>query len=391
MSSKALINGEVLRWARERAAMPPEELARKVGQKPERVADWESGKDKPTFKQAIRLASVTHVPFGYLFLTAPPAADLPIPDLRTVGSNPAEPLDSNSRDLIEDVLFKHGWFVDHLVENGHDPLPFVAKYKITDEAGKIAADIRETLHMEGTAKASANWEIYLRSLIDQAESAGVWVMRTGIVASNTHRPLSVRQFRGFAIADSFAPLVFINGRDALPAQIFTLCHELAHVWVGSSGISNLDIGRKDYGTSRQTEVACNRIAAEVLVPAKDFNEAWSANAKPRDNYESLSRLFKVSRIVIARRAMDLGKVPDTEYAQFYGQEKERWDQEARSSSDENDGGSFYNTLPLRNGLRFTRAVVSRAVAGEMLLRDAAQLLNMQPTSVIKYFRKKVDK
>lgn len=387
--SKAFINGDLLRWARERADMSPEQLAGKVGQKPERLLEWESGKDRPTFKQAVRLASVTHVPFGYLFLPERPADEIPLPDLRTVGSNPAEPIDSNTRDLIEDVLFKHSWFVDHLIKHGHDPLLFVGKFKATDNAALVAADIRKTLDLDGAAQASANWEIYLRLLIDRAENAGIWVMRTGIVGSNTHRPLSVKQLRGFAIADLFAPLIFINGKDYLAAQIFTFAHELAHIWLGSSGISNLQIGRKDYGTSRATEVACNAIAAEVIVPADAFNAAWANNRTAADNYDYLSRFFKVSRIVIARRALDLGKIQEADYSGFYGREQRLWEEESRSDSSE--GGNFYNTLPLRNGARFTRAVVSRAVAGDTLLRDAGNLLNMQPASVVKYFKKAIAK
>jgi Zn-dependent peptidase ImmA (M78 family)/transcriptional regulator with XRE-family HTH domain len=387
MSSKAFINGDLLRWARERADMPPEELAKKVGQKPARLIEWETGKVQPTFKQALRLASVTHVPFGYLFLPERPTDELPLPDLRTVGSAPAEPLDSNSRDLIEDVLFKHAWFVDHLIRSGHDRLPFVAKFKATDKAVDVAADIRQRLDLDGAAQASANWEAYLRLLIDKAEDAGIWVMRTGIVGSNTHRPLSIKQFRGFAIADPVAPLIFINGKDFQAAQIFTFAHELAHIWLGSSGISNLQIGRKDYGTNRATEVACNAIAAEVVVPAAAFNAAWATNRTASDNYDHLSRFFKVSRIVIARRAVDLGKISDADYSQFYGREERRWEEDSRTES--GGGGDFYNTLPLRNGARFTRAVVSKAVAGETLLRDAGNLLNMQPSTVFKYFQKAI--
>ena len=382
---KALINGDLVRWARERADLEPDELARRIGLKPDRVLEWENGFDQPTFKQAMRLADVTHVPLGYLFLSEPPTDAIPLPDLRTVGSEPATPLDSNFRDLLQDVLFKHSWFVNHLANHGNESLPFVGRYNSNSNADAVARDIRNTLDLAGAAAASPNWESYLRLLIDRAENAGIWVMRTGIVGSNTHRPLSVRQFRGFAIADRLAPLIFINGKDALAAQIFTFAHELAHIWLGSSGISNLQISRSDYGTSRATEVLCNRIAAEVVLPASDFNLNWSDARSPADNYDALSRLFKVSRIVVARRALDLGKIADDDYSLFFRREEERWEEERRSA--ENSGGNFYNTLPLRNGARFTRAVVSRAVSGDTLLRDAGTLLNMQPTSVIKYFRK----
>jgi Zn-dependent peptidase ImmA (M78 family)/DNA-binding XRE family transcriptional regulator len=386
---KAFINGDLLRWARERAAMPPEELAKKIGQKPDRLVEWESGTEQPTFKQAVQLASVTHVPFGYLFLPKPPVEELPLPDLRTLGTVPAKPLDLNTRNLVEDVLFKHGWFVDYLKDQGADPLPFVGKYKASDNAITVANDIRETLQLADAAKQTRNWETYVRLLIDKAEDAGIWVMRTGIVGSNTHRPLSVQQFRGFAISDPIAPLIFINGKDALAAQIFTFAHEIAHIWLGSTGISNVQIGRKDFGTDRATEIACNRIAAEVLVPEKEFNEQWSNSRPPTDNYDTLSQRFKVSRIVIARRALDLRKVSDSSYAQFFKKEEESWEDDRNRKADEDGGGNFYNTLPLRNGARFTDAVVSSAIAGETLLRDAGALLNMQPASVIRYYKKAV--
>lgn len=387
--AKAFINGELIRWARERAAMPPDELAKKIGQKPERLIEWESGKEQPTFKQAVRLASITHVPFGYLFLSTPPKEALPLPDLRTLGSGPAKPLDLNTRDLLEDVLYKHSWFVDYLIHQGHEPLPFVGKFNGSEKAETIAKDIRKTLGLAEAANRSRNWETYVRLLIDKAEQAGVWVMRTGIVGSNTRRPLSVRQFRGFAISDRIAPLIFINGKDALAAQIFTFAHEIAHVWLGSSGISNIQIGRKDYGTSRATEVTCNRIAAEVLVPEMEFNEQWSTNRTASENYDFLSRFFKVSRIVVARRALDFGKISEDEYVPFFRQEEDLWEEERQT--DDDGGGNFYNTLPLRNGARFTQAVVSRAIAGDTLLRDAGTLLNMQPASVIRYHKKAASK
>jgi Zn-dependent peptidase ImmA (M78 family) len=237
------------------------------------------------------------------------------------------------------------------------------------------------------AEQSPNWESFLRLLIDKAEAAGVWVMRTGIVGSDTHRPLSVRQFRGFAISDPIAPLVFINGKDALAAQIFTFAHELAHIWLGSTGISNVQLGLRDYGTSRQTEIACNKIAAEVLVPQAEFERSWSNDRSDTANYDFLSRRFKVSRVVIARRAFDLGKVEERSYLAFYQSEEDRWEEDRQEQAEKEGGGNFHLNLPLRNGARFTKAVVNSAMAGETLLRDAASLLNIKPTTVIKFHKR----
>ncbi len=380
--SKALINGDIIRWARERASLPPEILAARAGQKVERILAWEAGVDRPTFKQAQTLASITHIPFGYLFLEQRPADELALPDLRTVGSGPAGILDANSRDLIRDVMFKHDWFVDALEEQGAEPLPFVGKFTGAD-ANAVAADMRKTLKVSDESKNAPSWEHYLRSLMASAEDIGIWTMRSGIVGSNAHRPLSVKQFRGFAISHPTAPLIFINGQDAKAAQIFTFSHELAHIWIGRSGISNIVIGRADYGTNRSTEILCNKIAAEFLVPAKNFLQMWSDAESNSQNYARLAKFFKVSQIVVARRALDLNKIKERVYTAYFNHEKERWEEDSEGSS----GGDFYKTLPVRNGLRFSQMVTAYAVEGRLLYRDAAALLNASPSVIQKYHKR----
>ncbi|MFG1462463.1 XRE family transcriptional regulator [Xanthobacter sp. DSM 24535] len=381
--AKALINGDVLRWARERAALPVEEVAGRMKQDVERVIAWETGEDQPTFRQAQTVANLVHVPFGFLFLPAPPQEALPLPDLRTVGSAPAGQLDLNTRDLLRDVMFKHDWFVEVLEEQGHERLPFVGRFSVRSNPVDVATDMRSTLGVAGEARVASNWEAYLRVLMRRAEDAGTWVMRSGIVGSNTHRALNVGQFRGFAISHPIAPLVFINGRDAQAAQIFTLVHELAHIWIGSSGISNVQIGRPDYGTNRQTEVFCNKVAAEFLVPAEQFAEQWSPQQQPATNYDRLARYFKVSKVVIARRAFDLGKIQEPVYSRFYREQEADWEHQ----SDDSNGGNFYLSLPIRNGRRFTYEVASRAVAGRTLFREAAALLNVKPASIPAVFKR----
>jgi Zn-dependent peptidase ImmA (M78 family) len=382
--AKALINGGVLRWARERAALPVEEVAGRMKQDVERVLAWEAGEDQPTFRQAQTVANLVHVPFGFLFLQAPPEEALPLPDLRTVGSAPAGQLDLNTRDLLRDVMFKHDWFVEVLEEQGHEQLPFVGRFSVRSDPVDVATDMRRTLGVAEEARAALNWEAYLRILMQSAEDAGIWIMRSGIVGSNTHRILSVDQFRGFAISHPIAPLVFINGRDAKAAQIFTLAHELVHVWIGASGISNVQIGRADYGTSRQAEVFCNKVAAEFLVPAEQFEEQWSPHQTPATNYDRLARNFKVSKIVIARRAFDLGKLQEPVYRRFYREQQAEWE---RENDDAGNGGDFYLSLPIRNGRRFTYEVASRAVAGRTLFREAAALLNVKPSSIPAVFKR----
>ncbi|MCK9551238.1 ImmA/IrrE family metallo-endopeptidase [Aquamicrobium sp.] len=378
--AEALINNKILSWAAERAGLPLGHIAKKVNVKPEVVEAWLAGDSRPTFRQAQMLATALHVPFGYFFLTEPPEDDLPIPDLRTVGGDPARRLDVNFKDLLADILFKRDWYRDFLDEHDGEHRGFVGRFTVNADTKEVADDIRLTLFGEDGPPQAGSWEEYLRLLMGRAEEAGIWVMRNGIVGSNTHRPLSVQQFRGFAISDPVIPLIFINGKDAKAAQIFTLAHELAHLWLGESGISNVFIGESDYGVHRKLERKCNEIAAEFLVPEAGFAGRWRADDSLSGNADRLARYYRVSRIVIARRAFDLNIISEADYRAFYALESSRWKAEASDSS----GGSFYNTLPVRNGGRFTRSVVNQALSGRLLLKHAASLLNTQPASLVKF-------
>lgn len=381
--SKALTNAAMLQWAVERAGLPLEVVTKRLNVSDDRLTNWLEGVDRPTFRQAQELASVLHVPFGYLFLEKPPAEELPIPDLRTVGNDPARRLDVNFRDLLSDVLFKRDWFREFLEESEGRTLPFVGSFSVDADPKKVAADILKVLFKGEAAPTASNWEDYLRNLMVCAEKAGIWVMRSGVVGNNTHRPLSVQQFRGFAISDAIVPLVFINGRDAKAAQIFTFAHELAHIWLGSTGISNVLIGEADYGVHSAVERKCNKIAAEFLVPEAGFAAQWRSEDTLNRNADRLCRYYRVSRIVIVRRAFDLGLITADVYRAFYAQESVRWQTENVDSS----GGDFNRTLPTRNGMRFTQSVVQQAMSGRLLLRQAAALLNTQPASLVRFHQK----
>ncbi|UEM07802.1 ImmA/IrrE family metallo-endopeptidase (plasmid) [Skermanella rosea] len=273
---------------------------------------------------------------------------------------------------------------------GQSPLPISANLvpeslrisgPAADDLGplQVAADMRNVLGIGPGTGRNGTWEQHLADLFERCEDAGIWIMRTGYVGSNTHRTLSTADFRGFAIADKLAPIVFINGRDAKAAQAFTLAHELAHIWLGASGVSNPALDRRTDG-SGNIELVCNAIAAEVLVPRALLMKSWDGSRSLAANAQSLSQVFKVSRVVIARRALDCGKIGWNEYRAYFEQERRSW-----QVPDEPGGGDFYRNAPIKNGRRFARAVLNSAMSGQLLFQDAGNLLHMKPGTVRKFY------
>ena len=378
--SKALINNEILAWAVARAGVQPEALAKKLNVKLASVDAWLDGDDRPTFIQAQKAAAALGIPFGYLYLRQPPEDSLPIPDFRTVAGERSK-LDVNTRSLLSDVLYKRDWFRDHREQNGFDPLLFIGSHTIKDDPVELATSIRNRIQGSERHIQAHNYEDYLRLLMSGAEEIGIWVMRTGIVGNNTHRPLDVSDFRGLAIADKVTPIILINGQDSTSAQIFTFAHELAHLWLGESGVSNVHIGNSDFGTRNRVEQFCNKVAAEFLIPEVSFKRSWRTDRDLMSQVDDLASKYRVSRIVVARRARDLRFIDEETYSTFYAIEAKRWRDAALRKRQAGGGGDFFKTLPVRNGKSFTKAVVREAIRGGMLLRDAASLLGVQPGKI----------
>lgn len=370
--SHALVNPSILSWSRQRAGLTELEVAHGLPVNPERVMEWESGESMPTFKQAQKWAMLAHIPFGFLFLKEPPVEELPLPDLRTIGGISLSKPSLNLVEAVKDVLKKHHWYLEYLKEHEFKPLPFVGRFSTNASIQEVVADMRKTLGIAENAARPAHDE-YLRTLASAAESIGILVMRSGIVGSNTHRKLDVGEFRGFAMSNPVAPVVFINSADAPSARLFTLIHELAHIWIGSSGISSASVN-----CGRQEEIFCNAVAGEFLVPEASLRGVWKSDIGWTENLPLLAPHFRVSPLVIARRACDLGLIARDTYSDFYLTELQAFRDKEKS------GGSFYVNAGAKNSVRFSKAVLAETLSGNMLLRDAAKLLGMQPSKIKTY-------
>lgn len=361
------ISPDILRWVADQRGLSLDALVGLLNV-PGKLDKFKAG--KLSVAQTETLAKKTHIPFGYFFLDTPPATvERSLPDLRQMPNH--EPLSVDFFDVLDDILRKQHWYQEYLQEQGAQPLDFVGKYRFTAKlpVEQIANDIQNILGLaEDERKQCKDYSAFYSLLSDKAESIGILVFKNSIVKSNTHRSLSVNEFRGFAIADPLAPAIFINGKDSEAAWIFTLAHELAHIWLGESGISDLPEKQQ---SATNIETYCNQIAAEILTPRRQFLQAWEQMTDLK--FDQLSKAFKVSKLVVARRALDLGKI---DWATYQGVAR------ASKKTTRSEGGSPYYTYPVRNSKRLTRAIVANAISGHMMLREAANLLNVRPETVM---------
>jgi Zn-dependent peptidase ImmA (M78 family) len=367
--TRVAVSPGLLRWARERAGLPIEDL---IGRFP-KLAAWERGESSPTFNQLESFAKATHVPFGFLFLPEPPDLPMPIPDFRTLGSRQSGAISPDLLDTIYAMQRRQAWLREERLEGDAEPLAFVGSARVSDEPEAVGREMRRLLGLgDGWAARVRTWQEAVSALRAAIEEQGVIAVINGIVGNDTHRRLNVEEFRGFALTDDLAPLIFVNGADAKSAQIFTLAHELAHIWLGAEG-AGLSGFPGIFPDGGRVETFCDRAAAEFLVPAAELQALWTRVKRDASPFESLASAFKVSPIVIGRRTMDLGLTDRAAFFDFYDAYVQR---EKRQKPQGTGGGSFYNNQNLRVGRLFAVQVMRAAKEGRIGFKDAYDLTGL---------------
>lgn len=367
MPVRVSVAPSLLEWAVERAGWDDETIERRAP----KLDEWISGERQPTLKQLESFAQATHTPFGLLFLPEPPNEPVPIPDMRTVGNATVPRPSVDLLDTIYICQTRQEWYRDYARNHGAPQLEFVGSATTDTPPVDAARAIRAALDFDLTERAAfANSDDALRQLIDRTEAIGVLVMVNGIVGGDTHRVLDPEEFRGFALSDPVAPLIFVNGTDTKAAQIFTLVHELAHVWLGGSALSDAAMTARD-GVAE--ELWCNQVSAEVLVPLAALRRDYQGEPTPQE-LTRLARRYRVSTLVILKRLFDAHFLGWDDYQERYEAEREAVIELAKRFRGENSGGNYYYTQPLRLSRQFARAVVASTYQGDTSFRDAFQLL-----------------
>ena len=381
------IKPSVLKWARKRSGRDDY-----IQEKFPEIEAWEQGTKSPSLNDMEKFAKATYVPIGYLFLDKPPDVTLPISDFRTVGSTGVSLPSATMLDAVYMCQQRQEWYREYAKSAGEEKLDFVGSMNVDDDKVSSAKKIRSALKLDEEPHLRRGGGVkILRHMVSEAERLGILVMISGVVRNNNKRELDVNEFRGFALADAWAPLIFVNGKDWKGAQLFTLAHELAHIWLGRSAVSGNSA--RDV-SNNAVEIWCNAVAAEILVPSVIMRKEYDVAADVPAETARLARLFRVSNQVILRRMYDVGGLDRATFQKEYDkeahlaaerEEKKKKEQKKAGKS----GGNYYNIVLARSSRRFARAILASTREGKTPPIILRRLLDVWKTSSLKELSKRV--
>jgi len=373
----AYITPSLVTWAIKQSGLSYEEIQKKLKVDLSEIVAWEKGKSHPPFEKAEELAELLSIPFGYLFLSQAPETPIPLPDLRTVGGGKRTNLSAEFRSVLLSALYRQEWYREYALDRGMKEITFISSMSQNSGVDAVATSIRQALAIDANLREKVErWSAYLNLLSSQAEALGILVMRSGLVGNDTRHKLSPDEFQGFAISDPLAPVVFINGRDFLRAQIFTLAHELTHLWIGQSGVCTSD--EAHVRPEQKVEEFCDAVAAEVLVPKSEFIKDWAVEP----DFNRLARKYWVSTFVTLRRAYETQRLTREEFLRLYKQEAAK-----RAAVKRGRGGKYYENVATRHSRRLSSAVVRDVREGGTVFRDGARLLHLKLTTFSRFMER----
>jgi len=365
MSTRVKISPETIAWATERSGLSTDSLHDIFP----KAIEWIREESEPTVKQLEKFAKKIHVPFGFLFLTNPPIEGLPIVFYRSNG----EVIKNTPlvvKDLVNLIKSRQEWLREYLIDNNYNSLDFVSSLnnyqKITPIKG--AELIRKALKLNKTWYSETTKNRSFRYWIDKIEQNRIFVVSTGYVLNNK-RTVDVNICKGFTLIDNFCPFIYINTNNQGGGKIFTLIHELVHVFVGESkGIGYNPI----HPTSNPLERFCDEVTSEILVPTDFFKVSWNANKSLNvsEKIDYLSKQYHISKLVVIRKALDLGFIQKSDFWNFYNEYTNK-------PYKKSEGGQYWNFKPYEVSRKFYSFVDNALKRGKILPSNAYKLTNMK--------------
>ena len=396
MSQGEQINPAVLVWARESAGLGLRDAAHRLAltasddvSSETKLLELERGTRLPSRTQLQKIAKTYRRPLVAFYLAAPPQKSDRGSDFRTTGAA-VSPRDNALLDaVLRDIKARQEMLTSVLEdEDDLEILPFVGSCSLKDDVQKIAARIRNALRLTATpqGRPSGSEELF-KYLRTKVELLGVFVLLVGDLGSH-HSALSEEVFRGFALADPRVPFIVINDQDARIARSFTLVHELAHIYLGESGVSGTPQQAPSNTTASKVEQFCNDVASYVLLP-----ESFEAQRPPvlakADSalryIENSAKVWNVSEPLVAFRLRRLGWITPTLHQQFSNAFSARWQDQKASAKAKNQGKeggpNYYVVKQHRLGDALVGAVRRTVRENRLTYTKAAKILGVKPASV----------
>lgn len=374
---EALITPSVLKWAREAAGYDISAAAVKLGRPESDIEKWEAGELLPSIAQARNVSKIYNRSLAVFYLPEPPEDFQTIRDFRHLYGNIPQEYSPKLLLLIRQVQIRQEWLQEWLQQEGGQPLDFIGSATLRMPIRTVANSIRQTLKMStDQQKACSTRREALALWVNKAEGAGINICRQGGIDCN--------EARGFVLTDKYAPFIFINTNDSLAAQLFTLVHELAHIWLNSPGISNLE-GLESVRTQEDNiEIFCNKITSEVLLEHDIFMKLWASRKttlSTEDWIKTVSDAYKISESMIALKLLQNNLITLGAYTQLRDKYIEDWKKyrgEEKAKMKAKKSGPSPHLLKVHsNGYTYTQTVISAYSRGAVSGRDASGLLGVK--------------
>jgi Zn-dependent peptidase ImmA (M78 family)/transcriptional regulator with XRE-family HTH domain len=374
------VNHQILSWARETAGFSPDDAAKKLSVSPRSLASIEAGEKEPSPKQLQNMAEKYRRPLLTFYMPTVPTIATRGQDFRTLPEAPEPASNALVDALVRDVLVRQELVRSALEEAEEaEPRTFVSSATLVDSPVEVVGAIRETLKFDrATFRRQPSVSEAFKVLRAAAERAGVFVILQGNLGTH-HSDIDARVFRGFALADKVAPFIVINEKDSRAAWSFTLLHELAHIWLGQTGISG-------YNGDIAAERFCDAVASAFLLDAAELAEIDAGTASEDalvDRITDFAGARNLSRKMVAYNLLRSGQITGASYSAL----SDRFDAERKQKTPKGDGGpdeggpDYYVVRKHRVGAGLVGFVERMVQTGVLSTTKAGRVLGVKATAV----------
>jgi Zn-dependent peptidase ImmA (M78 family)/transcriptional regulator with XRE-family HTH domain len=390
------INPGILTWARETAGLSLEDAAARIGigasaalSAAEKLDQLERGAKFPTRIQLTRFASVYRRPLLTFYMQRPPPQVPRGEDFRTLPFEVPPHENALLDALLRDIRARQD-MVKSILEDDEDrkPLDFVGSVAMPRGVQFVVDSIAARLGFQPNAHRKGTTENLFKDLRCRAERAGIFVLLVGDLGSH-HSVINERVFRGFAIADQIAPFVVINDQDARTARSFTLIHELAHIWLGQTGVSGLANDGQATTPQGRIEQFCNDVAGHLLLPADAFADRPDFSADDiqaaANVIDGIAKIWRVSEPMVTYRMSRLGWITGKVYGHLTAHFSARWQamrlRQTEEAKDRDSKPSYYTVRQFKLGDALLGVVHNAMRSNQLTHTKAAKVLGVNPSSV----------